>query len=290
MDRADADMLVAVFGWAGQHAWPLYLAWLALTLAGTAAATWWLGSRALPAASVASARHAGPLSNTAATMPTHRTQLQLGLGLTMLAAGTVGFAVLASQLGTGAALDRADLAFAAGVHAHLPPDVKPGFAMLTVLANTATLTGLGVLMALSLLLRGRHRLALVWVLAVGGNSLLNPALKQLFERARPAADQAYLAASGYSFPSGHSSGALVAYGMWACLAQRALPARWRPVAFGAAVLMIGTVGTSRLFLGVHYASDVLAGYASGMAWLGVCLSVLAWFDRSIAMQASAPGR
>lgn len=273
MAWADGDTLVQGFQWAGLHAWPLYLAWLTLTVAVTAAATCWPRTGPLPNAAPANAAP-GP---------------RVGLGLFMLATGAAVFAALASQLGAGLTLDQADLAFAAGLQAQLPAAVLPWFAVLTRLANTSTLTGLGVLVAMLLLLRNRPVLAWLWVLAVGGNGLLNPALKHLYGRARPLAEHAYLLASGYSFPSGHSSAAVVAYGMLACLAQRSLPARWRPAAIGVAVLMIGTVGTSRLFLGVHFASDVLAGFASGTAWLGGCLTVWGLSDRKIATRATAPG-
>ena len=258
MAWADGDTLVQGFQWAGLHAWPLYLAWLTLSIAVTAAATWWPRSGLLPNAAPANAAP-GP---------------RVGLGLFMLATGAAVFAALASQLGAGLTLDQADLAFAAGLQAQLPAAVLPWFAVLTRLANTSTLTGLGVLVAMLLLLRNRPVLAWLWVLAVGGNGLLNPALKHLYGRARPLAEHAYLLASGYSFPSGHSSGTTVAFGMLAYLAFRLLPARWHGTAWLTALALTVTVGASRAFLQVHFASDVLAGFASGTVWLALCVTGL----------------
>ena len=84
-------------------------------------------------------------------------------------------------------------------------------------------------------------------------------------------------ADGWSFPSGHSSGSVVAFGMLAYLLSRFLPADRAalrlPVLLAAAALAF-TVGSSRVFLQVHFASDVLAGFASGAAWLAVCVAAV----------------
>ncbi|WP_046059474.1 phosphatase PAP2 family protein, partial [Paracidovorax citrulli] len=80
-------------------------------------------------------------------------------------------------------------------------------------------------------------------------------------------------AEGYSFPSGHSSSSMVAYGMLAYLAVRLLPARWHLPALLAAASVVFTVGWSRVVLQVHYASDVLAGWVTGGTWLVCCVLV-----------------
>ena len=146
------------------------------------------------------------------------------------------------------------------------------FAALTHLGDTATLTGLCIGLAVALVVAGHHGLALGWVTAVAGNGLLNQALKNHFGRVRPLQPDALFSAQGLSFPSGHSSGAVVAYGMLAYLALRLLPPRWHLVMVLAALALIFTVGTSRVWLGVHFASDVLAGFASGTAWLALCVT------------------
>lgn len=108
-------------------------------------------------------------------------------------------------------------------------------------------------------------------LALGGNALLNPLPKRIFERVRPLHELGLFSEPGFSYPSGHSSGATVAYGMLACLAVRTLPTRWHLPALLVATVLLFTVGCSRIFLQVHFASDVAAGFASGMAWLMVCI-------------------
>jgi predicted phosphodiesterase len=113
-----------------------------------------------------------------------------------------------------------------------------------------------------------------WVLALGGIVVLNPALKHIFERARPVHDHRLAMETSFSFPSGHSAGAIVSYGMLLYLALRTLPARWHVPAAMAAVAAILTIACSRIFLQVHFASDVAAGLLTGLAWLLVCVGSL----------------
>jgi undecaprenyl-diphosphatase len=199
-------------------------------------------------------------------------QARLTPGLLVIIAGASVFAVLASQLDEGQAMRHADQMIADALRTGVPLAVREAFAALTHLADTATLTALCVAVALVLCARRRLALASGWVFAVAGNGLLNTALKWVFGRRRPLpADGAALLA-GFSFPSGHSSGAVVAYGMLAYLGVRLLAPRWhRPVLAIAAVLS-GLVGLSRLVLGVHFTSDVIAGFASGTAWLALCVT------------------
>ena len=89
---------------------------------------------------------------------------------------------------------------------------------------------------------------------------------------RPLRDDGLVLAQGFSFPSGHSSGAVVAYGMLAYIALRFVPPRWHLALVLAAVSLVFMIGASRIFLRVHFASDVIAGFASGTAWLAVCIA------------------
>lgn len=104
--------------------------------------------------------------------------------------------------------------------------------------------------------------------AAGGQGVVY-ALKALFHRARPEAIFEHL---GYSFPSGHAFAAVTIYGMLAYWGARAAPMR-RVGIWAGAVGFIGLIGFSRVFLGVHYASDVAAGLAGGLPWLWGCLAL-----------------
>lgn len=259
--QADAALLVQGAFWAGQHALALFGVLLALLLATT-----WAGWRLLrPGALLrtqTSPRH---------DLPPRGLRLRTALGLATVLLGAGFFTLLAAELAVGPQLHRADQVFADALRAHVPPAALPVFARLTHLADTAVLTGLGIGVAMALVARGQPGLAVGWVVAVAGNSVLNHSLKQVFVRARPLHTDGLALAQGFSFPSGHSSGAVVAYGMLAYLALRLLPAQWHLPALLAALAIAFSVGASRLFLRVHFASDVLAGFMSGAAWLALCI-------------------
>lgn len=114
----------------------------------------------------------------------------------------------------------------------------------------------------------RHLVALA--VTCGGGELLNAALKVIYHRARPTYAAEFNPAS-WSFPSGHAMDSLIVYGLFAYwLARRKWAARV-PIFAGAAVI-VGAIGYARIYLGVHYLSDVVAGYCAGLVWLVVCVS------------------
>ena len=144
---------------------------------------------------------------------------------------------------------------------------------LSLLANGKALTVIAILCVVGLILRPRFRPdALSMLVAIGGGELLVIGLKALFHRPRPAE---VFASLGYSFPSGHSFFAVTLYGMAAYWLVRGTRARrwvWLP-----AVALMLLIGFSRIYLGVHYASDVLAGFCVGLPWLWACLALPAAF-------------
>jgi undecaprenyl-diphosphatase len=112
----------------------------------------------------------------------------------------------------------------------------------------------------------------VWVLtltlAVFGGMALNVLLKHLFVRPRPLFKNPLLMLTTYSFPSGHTLMATVFYGtLCALVLTRSQRWLWRALAITVAGVMILLVGFSRIYLGAHYLSDVLAAIAEGLAWL-----------------------
>jgi len=193
--------------------------------------------------------------------------------LTILGAASM-VAYIASKLGDGRLLGLADQALADAIGDHVPWAALVAFSWLTHLGDAELLAPVCLAMA-ALLWRKAHRgLALGWVMALGGIVLLNPALKRIFARARPLHDHGLALETGFSFPSGHSAGAIVSYGMLMYLALRLLPGRWHVPAAMAAAAAIVTIACSRVFLQVHFASDVAAGLLTGLAWLLVCVSSL----------------
>jgi membrane-associated phospholipid phosphatase len=113
-----------------------------------------------------------------------------------------------------------------------------------------------------------------YFITVAGGGLLNFWLKSFFERERPNFNR-IMEADGFSFPSGHSMGSMTYYGFLGYLVMRS---KYKPLSklgwvilFGLVILLIGI---SRIYLGVHYPSDVLAGYMAGSVWLVLCISLL----------------
>jgi membrane-associated phospholipid phosphatase len=244
--------------WLGAHALGVYALLTALALAATVLA--WRGHRRLAAWLPATKK---------ASLVAIGAPIAAGFGVILFAAWL--FAELADALNAGPRLGRIDQAFTGALAASVPTAALRMLAMLTHLGDPATLTALCVAVTLALMAAGRRGLALGWFAAVAGNALLNTTLKQVFARVRPLHDGGLATAHGFSFPSGHSSGSLVTYCMLAYLAVRVLPPRWHLPACLVAVALALTVGASRVFLRVHYASDVVAGFASGTAWLAVCV-------------------
>ncbi len=200
--------------------------------------------------------------------------LRVAVGLTVILLGIFVFAELAGELGAQETLSRVDRAFTEALRDRVATPVVQTFAMLTHLGDTTTLVGLCIAVAIALTALGRWWLAVGWVAAVAGNGVLNVALKQIFARVRPLGLDGLTLEDGFSFPSGHSSGSVVAYGMLAYLALQLLPFRWHLPALMVAMTLAFTVGSSRMFLRVHFASDVIAGFASGAAWLALCVTAI----------------
>jgi undecaprenyl-diphosphatase len=208
---------------------------------------------------------------------------RLGLGVVVgfgviVAAGWV-FAEIAERIGDGGALGRVDQAFSAAVLASTSAGAAWAFGWITRLGDPPTLFVVCLLGVALLWRRGEHLLAAGLIGAVGGNALLNPALKRVFERVRPLHENGLPLVDGWSFPSGHSSGALVTYGMLAYVLLRTLPRGWHLPGVLLAVALAFSVGASRVFVQAHFASDVVAGFASGAAWLTACIVSVEWARR-----------
>jgi undecaprenyl-diphosphatase len=125
-----------------------------------------------------------------------------------------------------------------------------------------------------LLWAGSHRRLYAFAATMIGGTLLNPALKAVFHRDRPSGFAALGHAAGYSFPSGHAMAATLLYGSLAYVIYFSIDhsRRLRILAVTLCALMILCIGASRVYLGVHYLSDVLAGFAAGLCWVAICLS------------------
>jgi len=201
----------------------------------------------------------------------------LGLHLTLGLAASAGclwlFGGLAEDVINGDPLVRFDGAVADYLHSAATPALTTFFLTVTAFGSVEAMVILGVLVAAALARKRRWTSLAIWLTAVGGGAVLNQILKALFERPRPFFDHPLLVESSYSFPSGHAMGSLVAYGMLAYFAVLVLGSwRRRVAAVFAASLLVVLIGLSRMYLGVHYFSDVAAGYAAGGLWLSALIT------------------
>ena len=147
------------------------------------------------------------------------------------------------------------------------PDTLFFMVMTTIGAPLGTAVLVGIV-SIVLALLHRWRWIVYLVVTYGGGILLDVELKSYFARARPAMAEALRRAHGYSFPSGHAMGSAVAFGALAYLAYRTAKS-WSgaaaALAFGATFVF--AVSLSRVYLGVHWISDVAAGVTAGFIWV-----------------------
>ncbi|HXI64830.1 MAG TPA: bifunctional DedA family/phosphatase PAP2 family protein [Gemmatimonadales bacterium] len=162
------------------------------------------------------------------------------------------------------------------VHARATP---AGYAIanaISLLGSPVTLTILALGMGFFFAARREWILLGGWLAAFAGGGLLNTVLKLVIRRPRPPYAAAFLHHASWSFPSGHAMGSLIGYGMLA-YAVTLLWVHRRSAQLSVvlvAALLIVAIGLSRLYLGVHYFSDVVGGYAAGVLWLSACISGL----------------
>lgn len=116
------------------------------------------------------------------------------------------------------------------------------------------------------------RLALFVVVTLVGSSILNALVKLAVDRSRPVLPDPVAHANGMSFPSGHAQSATVAAAVLLLVFLPVLRGAWRPIALVVAVAYVAAIGFARVALGVHYVSDVLAGYVLGAAWVAAMVA------------------
>jgi membrane-associated phospholipid phosphatase len=200
--------------------------------------------------------------------------LLAALLLATFSACTAVFAMLAEEMASDE-LVSVDGAVVAWLHTNATGFVTTLLSAVTRLGDTQVLVTVTVPAVLALLLRRRVAHAALTAAALAGGEALNWALKAAFERPRPSFSDPLATAAGFSFPSGHAMISMTVYGALAFVTAASVRSRRAQLlVLISATLLISAVDFSRIYLGVHYASDVLAGYIAGLAWLALCALTL----------------
>ena len=201
--------------------------------------------------------------------------LHLTVGTVALIVAGLLFVIIAENVVSGDAFSIVDAQIAQWLHAHSTPVMTQCLLILTHLHDPVTISFMVALLASFLIWKKRWCEVLTVLLVVLGGMLLNLLIKQAFQRARPTFDQPLVMLTSYSFPSGHVAATTLFYGVLAALLIS------QTYTCGRAVLilllafsMVIMVAFSRMYLGAHYLSDVLAAFLEGIAWLALCLTII----------------
>ncbi len=208
--------------------------------------------------------------------------LHLTIGLLLLLGAMALFAELAGAVVAGAPITQLDADIANWLHLHASQGgpLRDVLLFLTHMHSTPGILAMVSCVVLWLYLCGQRYWMIAVIASVPGGMLLNMALKHTFERARPHFAEPIVTLTTYSFPSGHTMASTVLYGVLACyFARRAQSWTGRVLPFVLAALMIGTIAFSRMYLGAHYLTDILAALVEGCGWLAICISGTATLNR-----------
>ncbi|GJD19991.1 hypothetical protein RIVM261_049470 [Rivularia sp. IAM M-261] len=166
-----------------------------------------------------------------------------------------------------------DTTFLLWLHQFSNPALDNLMLFITNLGNPTTVV-IVAFITLAILLWRRYRLEImIFILTCLGGVILNTGLKLFFSKPRPQLWNQLITEKSFSFPSGHAIGSMVLYGFIAYLLAFHYP-RFSGLIYIVAVILIGAIGLSRLYLGVHWPTDIIAGYGVGFLWLTICITML----------------
>lgn len=199
----------------------------------------------------------------------------------LVIAASVVFAGIVADVETTGWLSSLDIGIAQWLHAHASPTLATSMLWIT---HAQGLAGIGVVSVLMGAYLARNRewdWLLLLALSVAGGMLLNVLLKHAIHRPRPVFDDPLLTLATWSFPSGHTAAATTFYAVLAAYLIAKTSSSWlRMLAIVSAIVLLALVAFSRMLLGVHYLSDVLAAIAESVAWLAVCFAAVGCLGRA----------
>lgn len=193
----------------------------------------------------------------------------------VITGGALSFLAIAAAVGGREVVVDVDLALADALWRSSTPAGVQVLQVFTKLGGGIFIAAVGIAVGAVLVVRRRFVLAAGWAIALAGGGVLNRGLKAVYARPRPSFEQPVYYATGYSFPSGHAMATFVLVGMASYLGwrlARTMPRRMAIVALASSWAV--AMGFSRMYLGAHYLSDVVAGFVAGGMWVAACISGL----------------
>lgn len=210
---------------------------------------------------------------------------KIAVSFALFLAVSIGFASLADEVHEGETL-AFDRAILEGIHSYATPFWDSFFLTVTHLGDVVLVAGITAALIIALSIKKKYKYALLVTAGVGGAALVNLILKLLFERARPDLWQQLVVETSFSFPSGH---AMASAALACCVIAVFWRTKYRIPVFIAAVLYTFIVGFSRLYLGVHYPTDVFGGWLLSTTWVLTVIGVLYGWGIYRRSKSGAPG-
>lgn len=201
--------------------------------------------------------------------------LHVTLGLIVVVLACWVFGEITEDVVTGDPIIRLDQNVANFFNTHATPARTRLMVTISFFGSGAFLGVVTGLIALFLAWRRSWHRLLALLLAVPGGALINLLVKHLIQRHRPVFEHPIATLNSFSFPSGHTMGSTLFYGLMAAFAYQSFRSwKLRIIAMHGAGVIVALVGFSRICLGVHFLSDVLGAMAAGIAWLFLCLTAV----------------
>lgn len=210
----------------------------------------------------------------------HHLGLPLTTGILAVLSAAALFALIAVHALHPGVLTELDQRIADWFHVRAWSGLTLAMLAYTHLHGTIGILSMSALLALMLLRRRAWPWLLTLIVSVPGGMLFNYLLKHLFQRVRPQFEQPILVLHSYSFPSGHTIGATLFYSVLAAwLMSRPTHAQRRPHIAVLAILLTLLTGLSRIYLGAHFFSDVLAAMLEGLGWFALWATIIFTIQR-----------
>jgi membrane-associated phospholipid phosphatase len=193
-----------------------------------------------------------------------------GARLAIAGASALVFAMVAHDVVTNGVLSQQDVQMVAWLHVHGSVALDTLMTWVSLSGGPAITSAYASILLVAYLARRKIAAALAIAMIVYGGALFNIAVKHLVQRGRPVLEDPLMTLPTYSFPSGHAAASTVFGGLICILARRSgFRGPRAGIVIACAVAWIALVGVSRVYLGLHYPTDVVAGTAEGLVWLMV---------------------